>query len=509
MSYLAPLRPTKIDLRQRLLNSLVDAFGDYIPKRVGSVFERCGLSNDLIYNASFRKLAGGPKWLGNRGREEACFRKYIGVRGLGDFTLITSHPRQVLDYDEIVHSHAHPARWTTEPAFAAYTRFASVRNPIGIINSSLFSINALTSEYIQRFVPRGDDNDAMRQRLALYKYTDLDFFDGLVRYYKAYFEEFMQVRDRYLVMRWEDLITEPTQTISRLANAAGIPLTEDIAGQIWSHLDHVNLTGAHKHNYRAGKGKVGDWRNWITNRHLGIIRDHGFDAHLAALGYEPVPQLDESRYTPFQRQVDSLLKERRVFDEFDDRILFGFAFNKSNIDSSKFGFKRYEWRESTQIERADFQDEALMFAAWDAAEDATCHLNTVLAEHLAGDYSTESSARTSLARTQAAAARLKVDMPRAFEAIFPQLEKIIVRSFASVRSGSGARVDDGAPPRLIGSRDGYNLVVFRGQYVGIPQSAGPMDLATTSIEKVKGVVIADEFGSLVERLPRPARRMTT
>jgi hypothetical protein len=500
MSYLAPLRPTKLDLRQRLLNGLIDAFGDYPAKRIGAVFARHGLENDLIYNENFRKLCGGPKWLGSRGRDEACFRKYIGVRGLGDFTLITTHPVEALDYDEIVHSHVDAARWASEPRFAGYTRFASVRNPIGIINSSLFSINALTSEYIQRFVAAGDDNDEMRQKLALYKYTDLHFFEGLVAFYKKFFEEFVRVHDEYIVMRWEDLITSPAETISGLARAAGIPLELDIARQIWTQLDHVNLTGAHKHNYRRGKGKVGDWRNWITNRHLDVIRDYGFDEYMTAFGYEPVPRLDESRYSPFQRRVDALLKSGEVYAEFEDRELFGFAFNKSNIDARKFNFRSYDWRANTRIERADFRDEALMFAAWDAAELAVAELNEVLAAHLSGDYRAEAEANASLSRTERTAVCLRDGMPRAYDAIFPQLRDIVRRSLASPPAEGAAGFDDGAPPRLIGSRGAVNIVVYRGQYLGVPQSAGPMDLSTVPIETVKDIVVAPRFDTLIDRL---------
>lgn len=51
---------------------------------------------------------------------------------------------------------------------------ASVRNPIGIINSASFSLNAMGSEYIQRFMPN-EDEETIRQRHGAYKLIDMDF----------------------------------------------------------------------------------------------------------------------------------------------------------------------------------------------------------------------------------------------------------------------------------------------------------------------------------------------
>ncbi len=497
LSNLAPLRPTKVDLRQCLLNALVDAFGDIVAREISAVFERRGMADDLIYNANFRKLSGGPKWLGARGFDEACYRKYIGVRGLGDFTLITTHPIATLDYDEILHSHVDPVRWAEDPKFVDNMLLASVRNPIGIINSSLFSLNALTSEYIQRFVPPQEDNDEMRQNLALYKYTDLNFFEGIVRYYRDYFEEFVTVRDKYIVMRWEDLISDPVSTICHLAKEVGIEIDEEIAGQIWARLDHVNLTGAHKHNYRQGKGLVGDWRNWITNRHLDIIRDYKFDPILAEFGYDAVPRLDETAYSPFQNRVASHLEAGTIYTEFEDRELFGFAFNKSNIDTSEFEFKRYNWRDHTQIERADFGDEGLMFEAWDAADEAVGNLNTVFDSLLSGHFETYETATASLERTKSNAEYFRNNMPRAYDAIFPQMREFISEYFAVP---DGAAKNTQTAPLLICSCGKYNVVAYGGEYLGIPQSAGPMDLSKVSLDGVAGVFVRSEFESLIDCL---------
>jgi hypothetical protein len=513
LSHLVPLGRPKQDLRQCLLNGVIDAFGDHIANSVAGVIEAAGLGDRLAYSPAFRKMTGGPKWLHPDQADIACYRKYVGVRGLGDFTLITSHPRETLDYDAVVHCHVDGPRWLREPAYADYQKFASIRNPIGIVNSSLFSINALTSEYIQKFIPPEDDTHQLRERLALFKFTNLDFFEGLVKFYRQWFETFIPVRQGYTIMRWEDLLTSPQDTISRLARAVDLPVDHDHAGQIWQTLGHANLTGAHKHNFRRGGGIVGDWKNWITNRHLEILRAEGFDEVLATFGYDPIASLDESRYTPFQSEVDRLLAAGKVFDDYPDRDLFGFAFNKSNMDSSKFPFKRYGWKQATQIERADFRDEALLQACWDATEAATLRLNRVFAAVLAGRYDTEPRARQAIGEIHAVALPLlQNQMPRAFDAAFPALERITRNWFAAGGEGRSTAADP--QPRLIRAAGPYNIVGHAGRFFAIPRALGPLDLTQVAVETLPGVLVGDSFTAVmtaVEAVPAarsPARRST-
>ena len=209
--------PPRLDLKQRLLGAVVRQLNFYISKAVEAAFLSAGISQNLIYNGNFKTIAGGPKWLKDGQPNRACIRKYLGVRGMGDFTLVIAHPAKVLETDGVVHSHSHPHLWTELDRYRNFCKFASVRNPVGIVNSSLFSINALGSEYIQRYVDPVDDNDELRQNLALFKFTNLEFFSGIVRHYKNYFAEFLPVADRYHVMRWEDLIERPADTICKIA----------------------------------------------------------------------------------------------------------------------------------------------------------------------------------------------------------------------------------------------------------------------------------------------------
>ncbi len=362
---------------RRALKAFCDTAGLHISRRIEQVFERRGLSGDLLYNGNFKQMVGGPKWLKEGDDRLACFRKYIGVRGKGDFTLFTSHPHQVLDYYEVIHSHVAPTRWLEHPAYARHGAYASIRHPAGTVASACFSLNALASEYIQRFLPPDKDNDLLRQELALYKLSDLNFFEALLTPFKAYLEEFSACADRYTVMRWEDLLQMPVATIRRIADTMGCAVSAEGAAAIWSSLDHVNLTGAHQHNLRRGHGIVGGWRLWVTNTHLDMMRDHGLDVLSKRYGYE-WDTLDEAMYTPFQQRLAAAIARRDVIRDYADEDLFGFAFNKSNLDFTRFGFKQYPWRTHTRIERSSCTDEDLVLEVSDVAETACATINRAL-----------------------------------------------------------------------------------------------------------------------------------
>lgn len=250
---------------------------------------------------------------------------------------------------------------------------------MGIFNSACFSINPITSEYLQRYLPEQAYDDTLRQQLGAYKLTNVDFFAGLVDFARSYWSEFAAVADRYdHVMRWEDIIERPVQTIIELGAACDVTVTQRWAEQIWAEMGHRNLTVHHKHNYRQGAGKVGGWKRWLTNQHLEMIAASGIMEPLSRYGYE-IEWLDAAEYTPFQARVAQALERGEVLDEIADRDLFGFAFNKSNLDASKFGFRSHPWRTHTRLERSAFGDEAMELHVWDAVERAMERMNAVFA----------------------------------------------------------------------------------------------------------------------------------
>lgn len=484
----------------QVIRAFCDTAGMQISARIEQVFERHGLSEDLLYNYNFMQMVGGPKWLKDGDDRLACFRKYIGIRGQGDFTLITSHPREVMGYYDIIHSHAHPARWVAHPGYGDYRLFASMRHPAGTLASACFSLNALASEYIQRFVASSDDNDMVRQRLALYKLSDLNFFEALIGPFKAYLEEFCCCMGQYAVMRWEDLIQSPVSTIQEIATTMGIPIRDDQALDIWRRLDHVNLTGAHKHNLRDGHGVVGGWRNWLTNAHLDMLRDYGFHTYAERFGYGKIEALDESAYTPFQKCLTAYIERGEVFREYGDEDLFGFAFNKSNLDLNRFEFKRYEWRAHTQIERSSCTNDHLVMEVWDVAEESCMLINRALnywfQEGKFGGQKDESGVEALVSilgplfiDTQAKTACRKALL----DAI--RSEKEVVH-----RVRTGGDISSVSPPILLQAVGMINIVEFDGMYYAVPQSLGPIDFFKESVIDRPGVQVADSLPNILSRV---------
>ena len=282
----------------------------------------------------------------------------------------------------MIHSHtALPPVSSEQPYYAECVKLTSIRNPIGIINSASFSLNAMASEYVQKFLP-GVSEDFLRERLALYKLTDLDFVRGLVKFLKGYLDQYLAVRTGYHTMRWEDLITEPVATIQSIGRFLGCEISRDEARAIWAPMDHVNLLQHHKHNYRKGKGIVGDWKNSLVNEHMEIFREFGFEKYLAELGYPGIPELNPRDYSPYQRLVAAYIHRGQVYRSTGDQDLFNFAFNKSNIDATSFNFKSYAPREWTHVERACLANDGLVEAISDTAERCCEQMNQIFDELL-------------------------------------------------------------------------------------------------------------------------------
>lgn len=487
-----------------VLTTFCDTVGMRISAQVEAVFRRRGLAGHLLYNGNFRQMVGGPKWLKEDNDDVACFRKYLGIRGKGDFTLITSHPREVLDYYEIVHSHVGPERWSAHPGYQNYLRFASIRSPAGALASACFSINALASEYIQRFVPPEQDDDLMRQRLALYKLSDLNFFEALLGPFRDYLESFSACAERYHIMRWEDLILTPAAVIRDIANAMGVRLGDGEAASIWQRLDHVNLTGAHKHNYRRGHGVVGGWRRWLTNTHLDMMRDYGLEVLARQYGYGPIERLEAAGYTPFQRKLADAIARGEVLREYEDEDLFGYAFNKSNLDWNRFEFKRYDWRQHTRIERSSCTDDDAVMQAWDAAEDACATVNRALGVWLdAGPAGTSSALRDAI-EMMAEIVRPLFDEEQAIDEWRRTMRGAIDRQDpdqASMRDsppGLGrARL---AEPVLLRSVGATNIVEFESRYYALPQALGPVDFHRQDAAALPGVLVASSLSDVLTKM---------
>ena len=60
--------------------------------------------------------------------------------------------------------------------------------------------------------------------------------------------------------------------------------------------------------------------------------------------------------------------DKKWLDEISDRELYWFAFQKSNLDFSRFPFKLYDWKKYTKVERTNIKNEKLVNEIWQIAE---------------------------------------------------------------------------------------------------------------------------------------------
>jgi len=361
--------PKRKELRACISQATVE-----IRHEIEAFFKKHGQLDDLIISPEFELLVGGPKWISKEDSQVACVRKYVGIRRTGDFLAVFSVPKVALDYYPIVHSHYQPAQWLCDAYYEGYLKFASFRNPLDVLNSATFSINALTGEYIHRYIDQ--DPNQIRENLALYKMTDLNFIEGLIAPQVEYWKEFLPIRDQYFLMRWEELITDPAKTICSLAERLGVSVSATEAEEIWRGMRNKNQTAHHDFNFR--KGVIGDWRNHLVNEHLDILKQHGFDEFLQALGYHRIQYLDRAEYTPYQRKVEECIRKGTVFQWQGDADLFTFAFNKSNFKSAKYDFIDYKGSGPVEVERSSIRDEAYLKEFTEVVGRCVEHVNDSL-----------------------------------------------------------------------------------------------------------------------------------
>jgi len=336
--------------------------------------------DNYIYNGEFDLLVGGPKWINPQNYDECVVRKYLGVKDEGDFTFLLYLPKSALEFNQVVHSHYNPKIWVEDSYYEKYLKFASIRNPMGTLNSSLFTINAITSEYITKYMQDFDEED-LREKMALYKSTDLNMFKGLVDWLKSYFEEFIPVKDKYEIVSWEEIIATPVETILRVASSLEIEIPKEDAQKLWDKLDHRNLLEYHNFNYRKGGGVVGEWKQRFTNHHLKILEDAGFNKYLEMFGYEKISYVDESEYTPYQKRVASYIEKGEVCNEIEDENLFIFNWNKSNIAQTSHKFDRFERTGDIQIERSALNDKKVAVDFGDYAHSKIALVQEILSAY--------------------------------------------------------------------------------------------------------------------------------
>lgn len=459
---------------QEIADPYISIAGEYLDAAIRDWFGTQVGEDRLFYNKEFSILVGGPKWVSADETETICVRKYLGIKGEGDFTFLLYLPRWVMAFDEIIHSHSHPARWPSMPDYMEFKKFASMRNPIDIIHSSVFSINALASEYIQRELKL--DEHLIRRELALNKLTNPQFITGLIVFLKNYLDEFIPAIGKYdYLMRWEDLIQQPVAEIQRIAQATGEPVSTEYAARVWGELDHRNLTRYHRHSFR--RGLLNDWQFNITNTHLKLFEDAGFGEYLTRFGYDPIAYFDKNDYTSDQKLIEDHIRRGRPYMENLDDDLITFAFNKTNFTPSpRFKFKHYPRQGEVEIEKSSLRDDSLatgfmarMAPVTDIVYRYLTDLRVAATDAAKGNEGPLQELRTR------------------YSEIFSEW---LGERAASMFSAAIQSKPPEAQPRLVGSESGYNIVAYAGIYYAVPQSLGPMDFGQLEVSSLPEQILA-------------------
>jgi hypothetical protein len=327
----------------------IEAADQYWQSEINDMFE----GQPILFNPNFKFLLGGPIWNSDQKGTRAYFRKYIGFEGHGDITLIISLPLEVLKYYPVIHSHGPFSDWSV--LNKTNTLISTIRHPASILASSCLSLNALASEHLQKNYPEGFDTSEFRNDLAAYKLSDLKFFKALITPLKKGLIDYLNVRSQFHEIRFEELITHPNEKILELSDLIGCQLDQVESIELWNMLKNRNLTGAHLHNYRERGGDDNLYQKVLTPEHLKVINDEGLGDVIKQCGYQTLNEEQLYQNSEIQLRLRESFDSGSIDDAILDRELFGYAFNKSNLDFSDFDFKTFRWGKYCRIERSNLQ----------------------------------------------------------------------------------------------------------------------------------------------------------
>ncbi len=94
-------------------------------------------------------------------------------------------------------------------------------------------------------------------------------------------------------LRYEDLVADPIGTITNLASdLVGVALSREQASALWARFGDKQLPHASPGHYTGGR--VNAWRDALSAGTLARLRDSGYGALIARMGYEVPPEMHSS-----------------------------------------------------------------------------------------------------------------------------------------------------------------------------------------------------------------------
>jgi len=153
------------------------------------------------------------------------------------------------------------------------------------------------------------------------KYTDKlsrflampEFFLGIARCVKDYFDYIEHSRAQIQIFRYEDLTTDPIPTIQRMRELIGLETSKEQGLQLWEKIGFRELAPGH-----FSGGGYGKSQKYFTTWHYQILKELGFSEVLRREKYEDplqaIPAFSPARDSERPTPADNLEEGERLFD---------------------------------------------------------------------------------------------------------------------------------------------------------------------------------------------------
>jgi len=303
----------------------------------------CEYPSRVFFSGEFLSLTGGPKDLF---ADHLRIRKYLGVKELGDATFSIHIPLALSFLQPIYHSHN-----ITRLPDQRQLCLATTRDPCGIFESSINSLNALASDYLSKEAHLSKSPiETIRQELALYKISGHVIRESMLSFLEKNICAYANIESESAAivrhLSWETMIGFPGLFCKQLSEALAIVSIARDPEKILKTLQDMkyqNLLHFHKHNYRPGHSQPNAWRydlpGTISKR---IMAFESYVRYMNLARERPLCGEEECRHgtfeltSKFSRLANSLILNKVQYVPRVDRNLLEFALNKTNVDQSFF-----------------------------------------------------------------------------------------------------------------------------------------------------------------------------
>jgi hypothetical protein len=294
-----------------------------------------------IWSGEFDYLTGGPKILDERFYK---VRKYIGFINQGDIVFEVYLNKKLMFLNHIFHSHYFNINeQSNQPTLI------SNRNPCGIFESAIHSLNAMTSEYIQKIHPEYNSEkiEDIRNDMALYKFSRSDVVSSLMNFQVNESKQmisYISSTNNNEIIDWEALILKESGELLKIYDflRKNHIKVHDFSKsrEIFYKNINKNLLRFHKHNFRTGHALRDGWIFGLPYSLSKKLTDMAkkIDKNILFKDYQKhIKNLNLSKDLLHNhgKMVDEILKNKNVYySDLMDSNIKEFSMNKSNLNAA-------------------------------------------------------------------------------------------------------------------------------------------------------------------------------